>query len=239
MRLRKNPYKALERRLGYRFRRRDLLEAALTHPSFRVESGVEVMDNQRLEFLGDAVLGMAAAAHLYTEKCEIGEGMLTTLRSQITRGRALAGLARELGVGEFLRMGRGETGSGGRDRQSNLEDALEAVIGAIYLDGGFKAARKVFNRVFVPAIDELSDDAWAGNPKGKLQEFSQRRWKESPVYDVLKQDGPPHETTFTVSVRLLDDRTGRGRGRSKQEAERRAARALLEALGSEALDSDA
>ncbi len=236
--MRKNPYRPLEKRLGYRFRRRKMLEAALTHPSFRVESGDDVMDNQRLEFLGDAVLGMAAAAHLYKGMGDIGEGMLTSLRSQITRGRALAGLARELRIGEFLRMGRGEEGSGGRDRQSNLEDALEAVIGAIYLDGGFKAAQKVFKRVFVPVIDELSDDMWAGNPKGKLQEFSQRRWKESPSYDVLKQDGPPHATTFTVSVTLRDGRNRRGKGRSKQEAERRAAKKLLEALGEEAIDKD-
>jgi len=235
---RKNPYKSLEKRLGYRFRNRKMLEAALTHPSFRVESGDDIMDNQRLEFLGDAVLGMAAAAHFYKEMRDIDEGRMTSLRSQITRGHALAGLARSLGVGAFLRMGRGEDGSGGRDRKSNLEDALEAVIGAIYLDGGFKAAQKVFKRVFVPVIDELSDDVWAGNPKGKLQEFSQRRWKESPVYAVLKQEGPPHATKFTVSVTLRDGRSQRGKGRSKQDAERRAAKTLLESLGEEALGED-
>jgi ribonuclease III len=238
MKIGKNPYRALEKRLGYRFRRRKMLEAALTHPSFRVESGDDIMDNQRLEFLGDAVLGMAAAAHFYREMSDIDEGKLTSLRSQITRGRALAGLARELGVGAFLRMGRGEEGSGGRDRASNLEDALEAVIGAIYLDGGFKAAQKVFRRVFVPVIEALSDDIWAGNPKGKLQEFSQRRWKESPLYAVLSQEGPPHATTFTVSVTLRDGRSRQGKGRSKQDAERRAARTLLESLGNEAHDPE-
>ena len=226
-RSRRNPYKELEGRLGYRFRKRVLLEEALTHPSYRFENDAAMADNQRLEFLGDAVLALATASRLYEKHTATDEGFLTACRSLVTRGRTLAQIARELGLGDYLRVGCGEENSGGRQRASNLEDALEAVLGAAFLDGGLKAALKVFDRLFVPLLESLKGDLWAGNPKGELQEYSQKRWQVSPTYSLVRQEGPPHDVRFTIGVRLPDGRYDTGTGRSKQEAERRAATALL------------
>ena len=166
----RRPYKELEQQLGYRFRRVGFLKTALMHRSYRFENAGVSEDNQRLEFLGDAVLGCLSAGFLYDKHADHDEGKLTSFRSQITSGKALAECAGGLDLGRFLMIGTGEINSGGRERSSNLADALEAIIGAAYLDGGMKAARKVFNRLFVPMIDRLDGDVWADNPKGKLQE---------------------------------------------------------------------
>jgi ribonuclease-3 len=226
----KNPYRELETRLGYRFKDRQLLDCALTHPSYRYENTTVDNDNQRLEFLGDAVLGVAAAAYLYMVYPDKEEGNLTTLRSQITSGRALAKLAHRLSLGAHLRMGRGEERSGGRSRISNLADALEAVVGAAYLDGGHRAAERIFKTVFAPEMDKLGGDPWAHNPKGKLQELSQERWKTAPRYELVASDGPPHNVRFTVKVVLPDGRESLGNGSNKQGAEAQAARRLLQEI---------
>ena len=224
---RKRPYRQLEKSIGYVFRRQALLEAALTHRSFRFEQTDICVDNQRLEFLGDAVLGFLTAAFLYKKHDMSDEGVLTSLRSQITSGKALSHIARETGLGESVRIGAGEERSGGRERPSLLADTLEAVLGAAYLDGGMKGCRKVFGKLFVPRLEELSGDIWAQNPKGRLQEYSQRCWKKSPVYEVLERSGPAHATLFKVAVSVSDGSQGVGHGQSKQEAEARAAKDLL------------
>jgi len=228
--LRKNPYSGLEKALGYRFRRTLLIEKALLHRSFRFENRGIAADNQRLEFLGDAVLGFVTAAYLYDKFQDEREGFLTSLRSQITSGRALVGVARSIGLGAHIKMGKGEEQSGGRKRPSNLADALEAVIGAAYLDGGMKAVDKIFKRLFIPRLDSFSGDVWEGNPKGKLQEYSQRTWRSSPRYHVIRQEGPSHATIFTVEVLLSNGTTGKGKGGNKQNAEARAAIDALEKL---------
>lgn len=198
------------------------------HRSYRFENeGIEV-DNQRLEFLGDAVLGFLAAAHLYDTLRDKNEGILTALRSRITSGKALAEVAESLGLGNHLLVGKGEEGSGGRTRPSNLADAMEAVLGAVYLDSGLKGLTKVFKKIFVPLVRELSDDVWEENPKGRLQEYAQARWKKSPVYRMVKTVGPAHAAVFTVEVRINGKVWGTGIGRSKQDAERRAALAALQ-----------
>jgi ribonuclease-3 len=235
--LRRSPYAKLEKVLGYRFRRTSQLEMALLHRSYRFESPDVNADNQRLEFLGDAVLGFLTAAHLFTLHEEHDEGFLTTLRSQVTSGKALAELAAELGVGEYLKMGKGERGSGGHMRESTLADAMESVLGAVYLDGGVKAAQKVFNKVFVPLIDGLSGDVWEGNPKGKLQEVSQRRWRTGPHYHVVRRAGPAHAAMFTVEVTLPDGRQMRGHARNKQGAEAHAAAQALKVISHEPVGS--
>lgn len=228
---RPNPYKDLEKMLGYSFRKRALLETALTHRSYRFENHGVTTDNQRMEFLGDAVLGLLTAAYFYDRFHDLDEGCMTSFRSQITSGQALGEVAHGIRLGDFLRIGRGEEKSGGRKRASSLADALEAVIGAAFLDGDTKAVKKVFEKLFVPMIETLSGDVWSGNPKGKLQEYSQRYWKSSPLYQVISRDGPAHAATFTVEVRLRDGTHGTGKGRNKQEAESRAASALLDKLG--------
>jgi ribonuclease III len=227
---RRGPYRELETRLGYRFRHARLLEEALTHPSYRFEQDQGGSDNQRLEFLGDAVLGFVAAAYLFEKHADRDEGSLTNLRSETTSGKALAAVARDLDLGAHIKMGRGEEHSDGRGRRSTLADALEAVVGAAYLDGGLKAVQKIFARVFQPLVDGLSGDVWSGNPKGKLQEYSQRRWKKSPIYTVVQREGPPHASVFTTEVRLDDGTKGVGRGINKQESEKSAAKDALERL---------
>jgi ribonuclease-3 len=228
---RKNPYRELERRLGYGFGKRRFLETALTHRSFRFENEGINVDNQRLEFVGDAALGFAAAAYLYGKFRSEDEGVLTSFRSQITSGKALAGLGKEIDLGAFLRMGKGEEQSGGRKRSSNLADAMEAVIGAAYLDGGMKAVNRIFKKVFVPRLTRLSGDVWAGNPKGRLQEYCHHKWQKGPKYSVVSREGPPHALVFTAEVVLGNGTKARGKGSNKQEAEAHAARAALKKLG--------
>ena len=226
----KNPYKVLEKSIGYRFRDKALLERALLHRSFRFEQRQVTSDNQRLEFLGDAVLGMATAAYLFNTHADKPEGDMTSLRSRVTSGKALAEIARGIGLGDFLKMGRGEEKSGGRERASTLEDAMEAVIGAAWLDGGSRATDKIFKTLFVPQLRSLSGDVWADNPKGKLQELVQARWKMSPQYDVVRREGPPHAAVFHVEVKLPDGNSASGSARSKQAAEADAALKILKTM---------
>ncbi len=225
-----NPYRAFEKSIGYRFKNKALLETALLHRSFRFETPERNSDNQRLEFLGDAVLGMATAAYLFNAYADKLEGEMTSLRSRVTSGRALAKIAREIGLGDFLQMGKGEEQSGGRKRSSNLADALEAVIGAAWIDGGHRATDKIFRALFQPRIEALSGNPWEGNPKGELQEYTQAHWKASPQYRVTGTDGPPHAATFEVEVLLPNNDSAKGRARSKQAAQAAAAKAALKVL---------
>lgn len=228
---RKNPYSKLEKDIGYRFRRISLLEEALLHRSFRFENKGITNDNQRMEFLGDAVLGFITAAYVYKKFQDKQEGVLTSFRSQVTSGKALVDVARSINLGDYIKIGKGEEQSGGRKRHSNLADALEAVIGAAHLDGGIKAVEKIFKELFMPQLDSLSDDIWEGNPKGKLQEYSQRKWKTSPRYRIIRKEGPSHATTFTVEVFLHNGTIGTGKGGNKQNAETTAAINALKRLG--------
>ena len=217
--IRKHPYRKLERSIGYSFRKRKLLETALIHRSFRFETEGVDSDNQRLEFLGDAVLGFVAGAFVFKRFASKQEGFLTSLRSQIISGKALAEIAAKLKLGEYLQVGKGEAKSGGRCRPSTLADALEAVIGAAYLDGGMKAAEKIFRKVFIPEAEDLGEDVWAGNPKGRFQKVAQKKWRKAPEYRVVGREGQPHARVFTVEV-VVDDRVmARGSGNSKQNAE--------------------
>jgi ribonuclease III len=221
--LRRSPYAALEKAIGYRFRKRAFLEKALVHRSYRFENPDVEVDNQRLEFLGDAVIGFVTAAYLFETHKGEDEGFLTSLRSQVTSGKALAELAQELDLGSHIKLGKGEIGAGGHKRQSTLADALEAVIGAVYLDGGMKAVQRLFNTVFRPVLEGLSGDVWAGNPKGKLQEVCQKRWRTGPHYRVVKRSGPAHAALYTVQVDLPDKRQAQGKAGNKQDAEADAA----------------
>lgn len=226
----RNPYRQLEVRLGYRFRRKHLLETALTHPSYRHEVPGIREDNQRLEYLGDAVLGLLAADRLYRLHEDLREGDLTKLRSHVASRPMLARIAERLDLGQHLRLGRGEKLSGGARRPSILADALEAVVGAAFVDGGLKAGARIFNKLFAEELRRAREEYRTANPKGSLQEYAQHRWKTSPIYRLLSQEGPPHRRRFTVEVLVHGRPLGVGQGASKREAETDAARHALHAL---------
>jgi ribonuclease-3 len=223
----RNPYRPLEKKLGYRFSRRRHLETALTHRSFRFESTDIESDNQRLEFLGDAALGLLAGAYLFEKFPDFQEGDMTRVRSQLTNTKTLARIAASIDLGLFLRLGRGEQQSGGQHRSSNLSDCLEAVIGGAFVDGGLKAVKKIFHKLFAPEVESAVHDIWGENPKGALQEISQRRWKASPRYRTIKEEGPAHERMFTVEALVNGQVVGTGQGLNKREAEMEAARQAM------------
>lgn len=226
----KNPYRSLEKRLGYTFHDKDLLGTALMHRSFRYESNDIRNDNQRLEFLGDAALGLVASDYLFRLYPEIEEGTLTCLRSRLTSGKALAHIGASIDLGANITLGKGEKASGGHQRDSNITDAMEAVLGAAYLDGDLKAVRKIFNRLFLAKIEIHPEDNWGDNPKGHLQVLAQQRWKTNPHYRLVKQEGPPHERVFTVEVAIAGKVNGTGQGSCKREAQQAAARQALQNL---------
>lgn len=232
-----NPYRDLEKSLGYTFRSKERLSRAFLHRSFRFENGGDAGDdNQRLEFLGDAVLGLVAASCLFAKFPDKDEGLLTSMRSRLTSGAALARLAHKIDLGSRLKLGKGEEQTGGRQRPSNLADTLEAILGAAFLDGGLKAAEAIFHHLFVPHL-ELGDDAETeANPKGRLQQICQQRWKTSPFYAILSEEGPRHAREYLVEVRLGERELGKGSGASKRAAETAAA---LEALSKMPLDDGA
>jgi ribonuclease-3 len=177
-------------------------------------------DNQRLEFLGDAVLGLLAADILMARNPQAAEGELTKLKSAISSGSALASAARELGLGEHLRLGKGEAASGGADRDSNLEDALEALLGAVWLDGGLKASRKFFERNIFQSLENAGPVL--NNPKGILQEYAQKKGYAAPEYKVTEASGPDHARHYCVEV-TVSTYAYRGEGTSRREAEKKAA----------------
>lgn len=217
----------LERRLAHHFHNPRLLEEALTHPSVGHEKQRAHYDNQRLEFLGDAVLQLVVTELLYQQFSKEKEGPLTKLRARLVSRDALRNYAQALGLGEHLIMGRGEEASGGRERSSTLADAFEAVVGAIYLDSDFATARDFILRETRLALEEVRVQPTDVNPKGQLQETLQSLTPSSPSYEVLSADGPEHEKTFVVEVRWQGIVLGQGHGRSKQAAEVKAAQSAL------------
>ena len=223
----RNPYRQLEKDLGYRFSRRKRLESALTHRSFRFENDPEQADNQRLEYLGDAAIGLVAAHYFYDKFPDAQEGGLTRMRSRITSTKALAMFAARINLGSYLKLGKGEKMSGGNDRVSNLTDAMEAVLGAAYLDGGIKAVQKIFKKLFVPVLMQDATPPQFDNPKGALQEWAQGKWRMSPYYRVLSEEGPPHARQFKVEVIVNGRALGIGDGPNKRAAEMAAAEAAL------------
>lgn len=221
----------LEKALGYTFSDRTLLETALTNPSYRAEREPEVVaDNQRLEFLGDAVFGLLSAQELFARFTEEDEGRLTVRRSHLASRRALAGLARRVGLGAHLRIGRTDELTGGREKDKVLANALEAVFGAAWCDGGLEAVKRVYS-VLTSGSVEAPLDMWADNPKGRLQELAQRHaWPDSPVYETVSAEGPGHAPVYTVRVRVASGHEAVAEGGTKRAAEVAAAEALLRLL---------
>ena len=219
---------SIEERLGYHFKDPSLLEIALSHPSLSSEIRPAPRDNQRLEFLGDAVLELAVTDYLYQSHPDFQEGVLTKLRSSVVSKPALATTAVRLEIGKELKMSNGEEGSGGRMRASNLADATESLFGAIYLDAGFTAAREIILRILEPEFEQLDPNTTQGNSKGELQEILQKLSPESPDYNITSEEGPPHSRTFVASVNWMNEELGTGEGPSKKSAETAAANKALQ-----------
>ena len=216
----------LQEKLNYRFRDPGLLETALTHSSYANEH--HCPNNERLEFVGDSVLGMAVATHLYQCFPELPEGRMTRLRAELVCERGLYEVAVDMGLGRCLRLGRGEELSGGRERHSILADCVEAVIAALYLDGGLETARAFIDAHILSKLSE--DDALTHDYKTELQELVQQTPGQSVSYTMTGESGPDHDKRFSVAVSLLGETIGSGEGRSKKEAEQRAAKTALERL---------
>ncbi len=219
----------LQKSLGYEFGDLTLLESALTHRSYRFENNTET-DNQRLEFLGDSVLGFLLADRVFRGYAEQPEGLLTVLRASVASGVALANKARRLHLGDALLLGHGERTTGGQDRESNLADVFEALLGAIYLDGGIEAVATVFDSLFAEELSELNEDPWSGNPKGHLQSIAQKDYHVDPVYETLEETGPQHCTSFRVCVSIGEALKAEGTGGTKRAAQSMAATRLLKEL---------
>lgn len=220
------PLLEVQRRLSYQFRQPDLLQLALTHPSYaheHPEVGGEEHHNQRLEFLGDAVLDFLVAAWLYRNYPEFSEGPLTRLRATLVRTETLAALAQDLGIGDSLRLGRGEEDSGGHTRAANLCDALEAVIGALFLDGGLDIAWQRLEQWFAEEARSILHAESYVDAKSRFQEWAQAELSITPVYQIVDEDGPDHAKSFTAQVLLDTNVAGEGRGSSKRSAEQAAA----------------
>jgi ribonuclease III len=233
------PFERLERLLGYEFTREELLERALTHRSYANENRAGA-DNEKLEFLGDAVLDLVVGHLLMTTFPSLSEGELSVTRAQVVSEAGLSELAAELGLGEFLRLGRGEERTGGRSKPSLLADAFEAVIAAVYLDGGFEAARQLVERLLSRRLSAI-DTSGFHDFKTRLQESAQAKLKSTPEYRVVGEAGPDHDKTFEVAVHIKEREWARAAGKSKKEAEQRAAATaafLLDGADLDALDDD-
>jgi ribonuclease-3 len=221
-----------QQRLGHTFADQELFRQALTHASFGHEKRQKLPDNQRLEFLGDAVLQLAVTAELYRRFPELTEGRLTVLRARLVNRHHLQAVAEQLGLGEHLILGRGEENSQGRQRGSILADAMEAVIGAVYSELGWEGAREIILQLLEPALAAISGegDETEANPKGALQEKLQAEGELPPGYRCISETGPAHARIYEVVVEWQGRELGRGQGASKKEAETRAAQAALAGL---------
>lgn len=222
---------ALEQRIGHRFSNRDLLARALTHRSYANEHReLSTGDNERLEFLGDAVLGLIVGHRLYLLPEGADEGDLSRLRADLVSAPSLARLARQLALGDCLLLGRGEERGGGRDRENLLADGLEAVVGAVFLDAGYAAAEAVVGRLFASLLQLSAVAPGHDDYKTRLQELLQARRQQRPEYRLVTTSGPDHQRCYEMEVLVAETVLGRGKGSTKKRAEQEAARWALESL---------
>jgi ribonuclease-3 len=221
---------ALQKTLGISFNEPSLLEQALIHSSYVNENPGTVTSNERLEFLGDAVLGFIIAEELYQRLPQSSEGEMTELRSWLVRGDALSRMARAISLGNYLYLGKGEEASGGRLKPANLAGALEAVIASIFLDQGYSVARAFILRLVDKELKKVLSQGIKTNYKSQLQELIQAKHQLTPTYQVIEAMGPDHDRKFTVEVKLGNTVLGRGSGKSKKSAEEEAARSALSQL---------
>ena len=219
----------LEKKIGYAFRDRSLLQTALTHSSYSNERHGEGECYERLEFLGDSILGVVTAEFLYRRAPALPEGRMTRLRAELVCETSLHSVALELGLGAYMRLGKGEERTGGRERPSILADMVEAIIAALYLDSGMDEARRFIMEKLLRGA-EIGEDHQYADYKTELQELVQRRSDRHISYEMTGQSGPDHDKVFSFQVSINGERAGEGSGRTKKEAEQMAARMALEAL---------
>ncbi|PKN11673.1 MAG: ribonuclease III [Deltaproteobacteria bacterium HGW-Deltaproteobacteria-4] len=220
----------LQTLIGYHFSDTARLDEALTHRSYANEQRTRCADNERLEFLGDAILGLVIAETLFIGDIQRPEGELSRLRSELVNAGTLAQLARQINLGAALKLGRGEVKAGGSDKENILADAFEALLGAIYLEGGIAAVRPVILRLFTQVMIEKTLQQGNSDFKSQLQEYLQSLQQTPPEYVLIETEGPEHERTFVVEARTPGQVLGVGQGRSKKEAEQAAAGAALKML---------
>lgn len=227
-----HPLRPLERSLGHVFGEIGYLEHALAHRSWINGNDMPLVEsNERLEFLGDAVLDLVVTDHLFRSRPTEDEGKLSKIKSLVVSAKVLAEIARELGVGNHMSLSRSEERGGGRERESILADAFEAVIGAIYLDAGYGPAHDFLHRTVIPSFGRFLSDEDFANYKSALLEYSQGKGWGAPQYEVQKTEGPEHHKRYHVAVRIHGDLWGHGKGHSKKDAEQAAARKALESRG--------
>ena len=221
----KHSINELEDKIGYQFKDKQLLEQALTHSSYANERKINPKDHyERLEFLGDAVLELVSSDFLFRTYTTLPEGKLTKMRASIVCEQALASRAADIGLADFMLLGKGEEATGGRKRESIISDVMEAVIGAIYLDGGLKEAENYIKRIVIPCLDEQQI---IYDSKTLLQEYAQGVLKKGYYYEVVGESGPEHDKLFEVEVKLDGKPVGRGQGKTKKSAEQKAAYTAL------------
>lgn len=222
---------SLETKLNYKFNNIELLKNALIHSSYANEVRGNTYSNERLEFLGDSVLSIIVADHIYHKYPNMPEGELTRLRASLVCEKSLCNFSRELAIGEYLKLGKGENKNGGRERDSILADAFEAVLAAIYIDGGMYAAKNHIMNTVLRDLEHHSDEDTFKDYKTTLQEIIQRNPEESVTYILVDESGPDHDKKFTVAVKLNSNIIGQGSGKSKKQAEQMAAKQALKLMG--------
>lgn len=222
----------LEKKLGYTFKDKSLLLNALCHSSYANEIRSGITSNERLEFLGDSVLSIIVSEYIYSQFLDKPEGELTKLRASLVCEKSLCGFARELDLGKYLHLGKGEDKGGGRERASILADAFEAVLAAVYLDGGMENARQYIMKFIKNELNHKDEDAFK-DYKTVLQEIIQRNPEESVSYILTDEFGPDHDKQFTVEVHLNSNTIGKGTGKSKKQAEQMAAKQALHLMGAD------
>lgn len=227
---RRETLRDLEEDLGYLFEDPSILDRALTHKSYANETGPQVEDNERLEFLGDAVLDLTVSRLLYDYRPALTEGEMSKIRAHLVKEESLGHIARSFLLGRFLRLGRGEEQTGGREKASILADTFEALVAAIFLDGGFELAYQFAENIFRAILAEAGPEAADRDYKTRLQEFCQARYGRAPTYRLVSESGPDHDKVFEVEILAGKRVLARGRGHSKKEAEQRAAQDALEIL---------
>ena len=218
----------IEKKLGITFKDKDLLKSAFIHRSYLNEHPEEkISHNERLEFLGDSVLGFVVSEHLFIKYPTHAEGDLTNFRSSLVNARTLAEVSKKIGLGDFLLLSKGEEATGGRDRQYLLANTFEALLGAIYLDSGIDQAKKLIHEELLPKLEHIIDKKLYKDFKSAFQEIAQEKQNTTPSYKVLDESGPDHNRTFKVGVFIGENQVGEGSGKSKQIAEQEAAASAL------------
>jgi ribonuclease-3 len=220
----------LQEKISYRFRSSQLLTQALTHRSFLHENTEGGADNERLEFLGDSVIEVIVSHLLMTRFPHLTEGGLSKARAEFVKEGTLAALAREIRLGDALQLGRGEEETGGRRKDSILAGGFEALMAAVYLDGGYEETFRVIEGLFTPRLTTIKEELEDKDFKTRLQEYTQRNLNDTPLYTVVREEGPDHAKTFEVVISIKGKPYGKGKGKSKKEAEQRAAEEALRFL---------